>query len=165
MIGPSDVITTPPPKAHLSNFANGLPLGCFGPFPSPNIDRSSFTQAQNQFIPGSLGKRKRRDISGSDSPRNSVPQLLVQSDTGHMSPSATVAQVRTNVEIDHSPTNFDLNKNPAALRNDISSCSRSLSVELEKTAEVGMELGFEIDSTNPVLLETMGAVGEDNNPQ
>lgn len=82
-----------------------------------------------------------------------------------MSPSATVAQVRTNVEIDHSPTNFDLNKNPAALRNDISSCSRSLSGELEKTEEVGMELGFEIDSTNPVLLETMGAVGEDNNPQ
>lgn len=79
-----------------------------------------------------------------------------------MSPSATVSQVRNN---DHIPSNFDLNKNPAALRNDNSSCSRSLSGELEKTVEVGMELGFEIDSTNPVLLETMGAVGEDNNPQ
>ncbi|CAI9265576.1 unnamed protein product [Lactuca saligna] len=68
MIGATNVITTPPPKAHMNNLVNGLPHGCFGPFPSHNINGSSYIQVQKKSIPGSLGKRKRYDISGSDFP-------------------------------------------------------------------------------------------------
>ncbi|CAI9276948.1 unnamed protein product [Lactuca saligna] len=112
MIRSTEVITTPPPKAHMNNLVNELPYGCFGPFPSPNIDGSSYTPAQKQTIPGSLGKRKRYDISGSNFSLNSISQMIDLTETEHTSPSAMASQERNIVGIDHVPTNIDLNKNP-----------------------------------------------------
>ena len=62
------------------------------------------------------------------------------------------------------PPTLILIKNPVAVHNGSSSCSKSMSMEVGKTADVGKELGFEIDSTNPVLLEAMGVIGEINKP-
>lgn len=75
-------------------------------------------------------------------------------------------QQKNAIKIDHIPTIIDLNKNPVATSNGSSSYSlNSYSSEVDKKIEVGKELGFEIDSSNPVLLEAMGVIGETNNPR
>ena len=79
-------------------------------------------------------------------------------------PLVMASQGKNIIEVDHAPSNIDLNKNLVAFHNGSSSCSKSMSMEVGKTADVGKELGFEIDSTNPVLLEAMGVIGEINKP-
>lgn len=149
-----------------SNIINGIPQGCFGPFPSLNIDGVTYTPMQTQIISGSLGKRKWFDNLGSNFHLNSISRMANLTELEHSLSFVMAHQQKNAIKIDHIPTIIDLNKNPVATSNGSSSYSlNSYSSEVDKKIEVGKELGFEIDSSNPVLLEAMGVIGETNNPR
>lgn len=161
MTRPDKTITTPPPMAH-ANIINRLPHGCFGPFLSLNIDGEPYTPVQTQVISGSLGKRKRYDALGSNFPLNTISHMV---DLSEPDPSVLAQKEMNAIEINHNPSSIDLNENPKNISNGASSCSSgSLSMEVDKIVEIGKELGFEIDVSNPVLLVTMGVIGETNDP-
>lgn len=175
-------ISLPQPRGEIDGSTQPVPdpnapihtQDCFGIFSSFNGDGLPFTPAQtNNNIIGSLGKRKRCDNPRATFPLNSITPMasLAEPDPAKEESDPTKEVYRPPLqknieEIVTPPSTIDLNKKPDVAPNyPTSSIQSSSSLELARTAEVGKEVGFEIELGNPILREAMGVTGEQNIPQ
>ncbi|KAI3502965.1 hypothetical protein L1887_31397 [Cichorium endivia] len=132
--------------------------GCFGPFPSP-ISPILNTAIPSSFdLGGSLGKRRRLDRGSSrldplSHSHANGPRVINLEAAFSPAPDPIAPPVSSH------PTNMptlDLNK----CTSDSVSEGTSSRMELERTVEIGKELGFEIEMGDPILKEVMGEKGE-----
>ncbi|KAI3710313.1 hypothetical protein L2E82_40091 [Cichorium intybus] len=130
---------------------NGLPQGCFGPFPSTPKFRSGSSQACDPDFSKPLGKRKRCITGGLNLSPNFIPSMPNLSNLD--SPLPTVEGTIDPAE-GTNPNNIDHG----------ATTNRPLS-EADKTVEIGKRVGFDIEADNPILLEVLGEAGENNGPQ
>ncbi|KAI3516315.1 hypothetical protein L1887_15229 [Cichorium endivia] len=128
-----------------------VPLGCFGPFRS-NIPNGPMEQQLNSQLKSGVKRRRVCRLSPRTSPRNYSDNSFPPLSTPPIDPPSS--------------NHLDLNKNPNP--HPQQSCETtgdththsSRSNELEATAEIGAEIGFQIESNNEVLVSIFGGDGE-----
>ncbi|CAI9276086.1 unnamed protein product [Lactuca saligna] len=130
---------------------NGLPpLGCFGPFPSPTICNEAHT-----FILGRSNGKRRRVL-------NKTPSISLVTETGgDIDPMPHTVPLPESLPNSPIENQIDLNTPPIQQAEFIDEYPQNLRrSEAIKTAEIGKELGFDINPDDPILREAMGDEGE-----
>ncbi|CAH1421814.1 unnamed protein product [Lactuca virosa] len=141
------------PISNTNRMVNGLHMGCFGPFPSPVL-----SEAQTQGVVGSLGKRKRMESTEPIFPINNITpmaSLFDEIQDAHLFNLNTRQLIGSSISTPDSPS-LDLKRVADGQGSEPSNSEcPSSSLEAGKTAEIDQELGFEIESGNPVLQESL----------
>lgn len=131
---------------------NGLPLiGCFGPFPS---QLTTNNVAQTFRAEGSNGKRRRVVRMEHE---NAIPNITPIANLIESDPLPHTVPLPESPPAPNPNNHLDLNTPPIHQNENTEARMGSPQIsEIEKTAELGLELGFNIEPNNPILREAMG---------
>lgn len=173
-INPNDNLTlenTPNKSCALINKTNqpiGLMLnGCFGPFTSTGPPSPTSNQGPKDygiFTGRASLKRRRTDC---DSLRFSTQHIQPMADLDMLVGSVQPLESNPQMPSRDEDTSIDLNRvepnnGDIIIRADQCESSTTSSMEVERTVQIGQELGFEITVGLPILNEVLGETGATN---
>ncbi|CAI9273476.1 unnamed protein product [Lactuca saligna] len=142
---------------------NGLPpINCYGPFP---YQLKTYKVAQTFRTGGSNGKRRRvmKLNMGYNTPVIPLMENPMESDP---EPIPQTVPIPDSPPVSNQNGDIDLNTPPPQQNeNREENIGNPRTSEMEETAALGRELGFDIGLNNPILSEVMGEEGENIPPQ
>ncbi|KAI3516797.1 hypothetical protein L1887_15839 [Cichorium endivia] len=157
--GPTINVPTTTPTKKFDCFDGLLPHGCFGLFPCPPIVHSAGLIKMNYNLGGSLGKRRRINEAVPSFWHGQIPSMPCLNNVDAHNVFSTLPIPPSTYPRVGSEENksIDLNRdNNDACGEDRGSEASSFSQEVAKTIEIRKELGFQIESNDPILREKMG---------